>query len=415
MSFQKVVIIGAGHGGFQLAATLRQKGYQGSIKLISDEPGLPYQRPPLSKAYMQGKLSDHAMLFRPASFYETEKVELIHDSVTAIHRESKTLELRSGDLLNYDHLVFACGARNRPLNIPGSDLQGIYGIKTRKDADLLAPMLGSIKKLAVIGAGFIGLEFAAVAASLGAEVHVIELGERPMQRAISAEMSELFRCAHEQWGVTFHFNTGVSALEGEAGQVSRILTSKGKAIDLDCVVYGIGVIPNMEVAANSGLKVSNGIIVDQYLLTSDPNISALGDVANFPCQYFGGQTIRLESVQNAVDQARTIAARILGDIAPYTALPWFWTDQGNLKLQIAGLSIGCDETVTLGSASENKISVLCFKEGTLICVESCNLAGDHMVARKLLTRVSGLTPEIAKAEGFNLKKWELENRPSKES
>jgi NADPH-dependent 2,4-dienoyl-CoA reductase/sulfur reductase-like enzyme len=272
--------------------------------------------------------------------------------------------------------------------------------------------LGSIKKLAVIGAGFIGLEFAAVAASLGAEVHVIELGERPMQRAISAEMSELFCRAHEQWGVTFHFNSGVSLLEGEAGKVSRLLTSKGEAIDLDCVVYGIGVIPNIEIAANSGLKVNNGIIIDQYLLTSDPNISALGDVANFPCRYFAEQTIRLESVQNAVDQARTIAARILGDIAPYTALPWFWTDQGNLKLQIAGLSIGCDETVTLGSDSENKISVLCFKQGTLICVESCNLAGDHMVARKLLSRVSGLTPEIAKAAGFNLKKWELENRPN---
>ncbi|PHR83397.1 MAG: pyridine nucleotide-disulfide oxidoreductase [Colwellia sp.] len=411
MSIQKVVVMGAGHGGFQLAATLRQTGYQGSIQLLSDEPGLPYQRPPLSKSYMQGKISEMAMLFRPAAFYETEKVELIHDSAKIINCDAKTVELNSGKILPYDHLIIASGARNRLLNLPGSDLQGVHGIKTRQDADVLIPLLPIIKKLAVIGAGFIGLEFAAVAAAQGAEVHVIELGERPMQRAISEQMSEVFRLAHEQWGVQFHFNTGVSAIEGDGDKVSRLLTNDGSSIEVDRIIYGIGVIPNVEIAADAGLTIENGIVVDEMLLTSDPNISSLGDVANFPCKYFNGKRIRLESVQNAVDQARTIAARLMGNPAPYIQLPWFWTDQGNLKLQIAGLSIGYNETVIVGSVADQKLSVLCFCDGELICVESCNRAGDHMVGRKLLARVSGLTPEIAKVEGFDLKAWEVLNRP----
>jgi 3-phenylpropionate/trans-cinnamate dioxygenase ferredoxin reductase subunit len=411
MSIQNVVIIGAGHGGFQVAATLRQTGFQGAIQLLSDEPGLPYQRPPLSKSYMLGKISEMAMLFRPAAFYDTEKVELIHDCAKTINRDAKTVELNSGKILPFDHLVIASGARNRPLNLPGSDLQGVHGIKTRQDADVLTPLLPTFKKIAVIGAGFIGLEFAAVAAAQGAEVHVIELGERPMQRAISEEMSAIFRTAHEQWGVQFHFNTGVRAIEGDDNKVSQLVTNEGTCIEVDRVIYGIGVIPNMEIAADAGLRVENGIVVDEMLLTSDPNISSLGDAANFPCKYFNGERIRLESVQNAVDQARTIAARLMGNSAPYVALPWFWTDQGNLKLQIAGLSIGCNETVIVGSVAEQKVSVLCFRDGELICVESCNRAGDHMVGRKLLARVSGLTPDIAKAEGFDLKAWEVANRP----
>lgn len=411
MSIQKVVVIGAGHGGFQVAATLRQTGYQGSIQLLSDEPGLPYQRPPLSKAYMLDKTSDMAMLFRPETFYDTEKVELIHDSAKAINREAKTVELNSGRILPYDHLVIASGARNRLLSLPGSNLQGVHGIKTRQDADVLKPLLTSMKKIAVIGAGFIGLEFAAVAAAQGVEVHVIELGERPMQRAISAQMSEIFRLAHEESGVNFHFNTGVSALESDSDKVSLLVTSEGVSIEVDRVIYGIGVIPNVEIASDAGLTVENGIVVDEMLLTSDQNISSLGDAANFPCKYFNGERLRLESVQNAVDQARTIAARLMGNPSPYIALPWFWTDQGNMKLQIAGLSIGCNETVMVGSVADKKLSVLCFRDCELICVESCNRAGDHMVGRKLLSRVSGLTPETAKSEGFDLKAWEVANRP----
>jgi len=414
MSIQKIVVIGAGHGGFQVAASLRQNGYQGALQLVGDEPGLPYQRPPLSKAYMLGKISETAMLFRPAEFYQTEKIELIQDSVLSINREAKTVDLNSGKVLSYDHLIIASGARNRLLTLPGADLEGVHGIKTREDADVLAPLLGSIKKVAVIGAGFIGLEFAAVAAAQGAEVHVIELGERPMQRAISAPMSDVFRLAHEGWGVKFHFGTGISALEsdGNSDSVARLLTTDGEAIEVDRVVYGIGVIPNAEIASEAGLAVDNGIVVDEMLLTSDPNISSLGDVASFPCVWFHGQHIRLESVQNAVDQARTIAARLTDNSAAYKALPWFWTDQGDLKLQIAGLSIGCNETVVVGSVDDRKLSVLCFRDGELICVESCNRPGDHMVARKLLARVSGLTPDIAKAQDFDIKAWELANRPS---
>ncbi|MBB3219938.1 NAD(P)/FAD-dependent oxidoreductase [Pseudoduganella umbonata] len=410
MTLNSIVIAGAGHAGVQVALSLRQDGYTGSISLVNDEPWLPYQRPPLSKAYLLGKIDATAMQFRPAQFYTDQRIDLVADRGAAIDRQNRRLLLASGTVLDYDHLVLATGAHNRPLNVPGAGLANVYGVKTRADAEALAPLLGNAKRVVVIGAGFIGLEFAAVAAAAGAAVDVLELGDRPMARAVSPAMSELFRAAHAAWGVTFHFRGAVAEIEGDNGKAVAVLTADGRRLPADLVVYGIGVIPNVGLALEAGLGIDNGIRVDAGLLTSDPHISALGDVACFPCLQNGERPTRLESVQNAVDQGKLIAARLTGKPAPYTALPWFWTDQGHLKLQIAGLSGGADNHVVLGDPAAQQVSVLCFRGEQLLAVESCGRVGDHMAARKILARPPALTPSMAAAPGFDLKAWEAANR-----
>ena len=411
MSLASIVIVGAGQAGYQVAVSLRQEGYTGRISLIGDEPGLPYQRPPLSKAYLLGKIAETALLFRPAEFFATQNIELIHGQAVAIDRLNGRVVLADGNAVDYDHLVLATGAHNRPLPVPGAGLHGVFGIKTRLDADTLAPLAHEARNVVVVGAGFIGLEFAAVAAALGANVHVLELGDRPMARAVSREMSEVFRQAHEGWGVHFDFRQGLSSIEGDNGSVCAVHTSDGRKLPADLVVFGIGVIPNVQMATEAGLDIENGIKVDAHLLSSDPHISAIGDVACFPCLHNDQQPMRLESVQNAIDQARCVAARLMGKPAAYEALPWFWTDQGQLKLQIAGLCTGYDSTVVLGSVESSQLSVLCFRNDELIAVESCNRPGDHMAARKILARPPQLTAAQAATSGFELKSWEAANRP----
>lgn len=409
MSLDSVVIAGAGQAGLQLAASLRQEGFEGAITLVGDEPGLPYQRPPLSKAYLQGKLALTNMYFRQQAFFEEQNVTLLHDGVEAIDRSNRRVTLASGASLDYGHLVLAVGAHNRMLPVPGAGLDGVFGIKTLADADALAPRLKDIRSVVVVGAGFIGLEFAAVASALGVAVHVLELGDRPMARAVSHEMSEAFRDAHQSWGVHLDFRQGLSSIEGDNGKVRAVVTSDGRRLQADLVVFGIGVIPNTKLAAEAGLEVENGIKVDANLLTRDPAISAIGDAASFP-SHFVDRHIRLESVQNAMDQARTVAARLMGKSAPYCALPWFWTDQRDLKLQIVGLNDGYDSTVVLRGAEGNQMTVLCFRGTALLAVETLNRTGDHMVARKLLARPCQLSPLEASAEGFELKAYELATR-----
>lgn len=411
MSLSSVVIVGAGQAGFQVAASLRQGGFTGRISLIGDEPGLPYQRPPLSKAYLLGKISAANLAFRPEAFFDQQQIELLHDSATTIDRQNRHVVLASGKSLQYDHLVLATGAHNRALSIPGDDLAGVFGIKTLADANALAPRVKDVRNVVVVGSGFIGLEFAAVAAAQGASVHVVDLGDRPMARAVSAEMSSLFRQAHEAWGVQFHFRQGVMRLIGENGKVTAVETTDGQILPAELLVYGIGVIPNISIATEAGLEIENGIKVDANLLTSDPHISAIGDVACFPCIHNHGEHSRIESVPNAMDQARTVSARLLGKASPFVATPWFWTDQGNLKLQIVGLSTGYDNTVSLGSVESQQFTVLCFRKGQLVAIESCNRPGDHLAGKKILSRPPELTVTEASSPDFDLKAWELAHRP----
>jgi NADPH-dependent 2,4-dienoyl-CoA reductase/sulfur reductase-like enzyme len=410
MSLNSVVIVGAGQAGYQVAASLRQEGYAGKIALVGDEPGLPYQRPPLSKAYLLEKISVANLYLRPESWFADQGVRLLHQRVTAIDRANARVTLANGEALSYDHLVLATGAHNRTLPVPGADLQGVIGIRTLAHADLLIPRVKAARNIVVIGAGFIGLEFAAVAASLGAAVHVVELADRPMARALSRPMAQVFRDAHEGWGVKFDFHQGLASIEGQNGHATTVVTTDGRRLPADLVVYGIGVLPNVTLAAEAGLDIENGIRVDAHLLTADPAISAIGDAAAFPSLHAGAM-VRLESVQNAVDQARTVAARLMGKPAPYAALPWFWSDQGDLKLQIAGLSTGHDQTVVLGEPASGHCTVLCFKgDGLLLAVETSNKPADHMAARKILARGPALTAAVAAAPGFDLRAWEAANR-----
>ncbi|UZG46075.1 NAD(P)/FAD-dependent oxidoreductase [Caldimonas thermodepolymerans] len=412
MNTPTIIIAGAGQAGYQTAASLRQEGWDGRIVLIGDEPGLPYQRPPLSKAYLLGKVPASTLRFRPAEWYEQNRVELIEARVTAIQRGAHSVTLANGQTLPYSHLVLALGARNRVPDRPGIDLDGVFGLRTLADADALAPRLADARRAVVVGAGFIGLEFAAVAAARGIEVDVLEVGTRPMARALSEPMSSAFDSAHRSWGVRLHYGEGLYSVLGTGGRVTAVRTTSGKQIAADIVVYGIGVVPNVELASAAGLTVDNGVRVDALLQTDDPDISAIGDLVSFPCPWTT-QPVRLESVQNAVDQARAVAARLAGKAAaPYSALPWFWTDQGDMKLQIAGLSDGTDNTVVLGDTVARQFSVLCFRSGKLVAVESCNRTSDHMAARKLLARHTDLRPEQASEPGFDLKAFEAATRPS---
>jgi 3-phenylpropionate/trans-cinnamate dioxygenase ferredoxin reductase component len=406
-----VLIVGGGQAAYQTAASLRQEGYAGRITLVGDEPGVPYQRPPLSKAYLLGKIGAPALRFRPPEYFDEQRIERLHDSATAIDRAARTVTLASGTSLPYDHLVLATGARNRVPAVPGIELDGVFGLRTQADADALAPRLAAVRNAVVIGAGFIGLEFAAVAAAKGVAVHVLEIGERPMARAISRPMSDLFTAGHTRFGVTLDFKQATERLIGTDGKVTGVQTTDGRLLPADLVVYGIGVVPNAELALAAGLAVNNGICVDAQLLTDDPAISAIGDVASYPSPWVE-RPVRLESVQNAVDQGKAVAARLMGKAAAYTALPWFWTEQGDLRLQIAGLADGHDQTVQLVPPEANQLTVLCFRQGRLVAVETANRTADHMAARKILSRPPQLTPEQASAPGFDLKAHEAATRPA---
>jgi 3-phenylpropionate/trans-cinnamate dioxygenase ferredoxin reductase subunit len=403
MTKPPVLIVGAGHAGFQLAASLRQAGFAEPISLINDERHLPYQRPPLSKAYLKGGGGGDSLMFRPQKFYRDQNIELIDGRAVAIDRAARKLLLASGTSLEYAHLVLATGARNRLIDIPNANLEAVRYLRTLDESEALRQRLVSGQRVVVIGAGFIGLEFAATACAKSLEVDVLELAPRVMARAVTAEISEFFQARHRAAGIRIHLGVQATSIEGEAGGVTGVSLSDGRHIPADLVVVGVGVLPNVELAAEAGLPVASGIIVDEHLLTSDPNISAIGDCALYASPRFGG-SLRLESVQNATDHAKCVAARLTGDAKPYDGSPWFWSDQGSDKLQIAGLTTGYDRVALRGSVEEGAFSAFCYKGEQLVGIESVNRAGDHMFGRRLLAANGSITPEQAKDLGFDLKR-----------
>lgn len=404
MAQPTIAIIGAGQAGFQVAVSLRDLHYDSRVVIVGDEPHAPYQRPPLSKAYLLGECNEAQVALRPDTFYAQHKIELITSKrAVAIDRSRRMVGLDDDSVIEYDHLVLATGARNRPLPVPGADLQSVYFLRTLDEASALRARMATAKNAVVIGAGFIGLEFAASAAKRGVNVTVLDVADRPMARALSKTMSAIFAREHEKVGMHLSFNTQVIRLIGEGGCVSAVETVDGQILPADLVVIGIGVIPNVDLAATCDLPVENGIIVDEFLQSSDPNISAIGDVAAHISPYTHGARIRVESVQNASDQARCVAMRIAGRPAAYDALPWFWSNQGALRLQMAGLPInGCEE-ILRGDSDGSPCSVFLFRDDKLICVESLNRAADHMLARRLLTNRIALTPQQAADQKFDLK------------
>jgi 3-phenylpropionate/trans-cinnamate dioxygenase ferredoxin reductase component len=397
-----VLIVGAGHAGFQVAASLRQHGYADRICLINDEAHLPYQRPPLSKAYLKGEGRPDSLMFRPEKFYRDQNIELIGDRAAFIDRAAQRLLLASGSFLDYGHLVLATGARNRLIDLPNANLRDVRYLRILDESEALRQRIHGARHVVVIGAGFIGLEFAATARAKGLEVDVVELGTRVMARAVTAEISEYFQARHMAAGIRLHLGVQVTGIESSGDSVCGVSLSDGRHMPADLVVVGVGVLPNVELAAEAGLPVASGIIVNERLLTSDPNISAIGDCALFASPRFGG-SLRLESVQNATDHARCVAARLTGDAKTYDGLPWFWSDQGDDKLQIAGLTTGYDDVVVRGDRQARSFSAFCYKSGQLVGIESVNRAADHVFGRKLLGMNRSVEPERVADPGFDLK------------
>ncbi|MFF0739574.1 NAD(P)/FAD-dependent oxidoreductase [Streptomyces sp. NPDC004111] len=397
-----VVVVGAGQGGQQTAASLRERGYQGRITLISAEDTLPYERPPLSKAYLKGEADESQLWLRPVTYYGRKGIDLVGGTVTAIDRGARTVRLADGSHYDYDHLVLATGARARTLDVPGASLRGVHTLRTARDAAALRASLAGARRAVVVGAGFIGLEFASVARESGCEVTVVEARERPLARVVSERTAAHFTRLHRAAGTRLLYGRDVAALHGNSlGAVSAVELADGQRLPADLVLAGVGATPCTELAAAAGLRVGGGITVDTRLLTGDPHISAVGDCAAFP-HVRSGSLLRLESVQNAVGHARLVAERLTGEPRAYDETPWFWSDQFSTTLQIAGLDEGHDAAVVLGEDADG-FSVLLFGGTTLLAVESVNRPGDHLAARQLLARDVELSPDEVAAEGFSLR------------
>ncbi|MCA0257203.1 MAG: FAD-dependent oxidoreductase [Proteobacteria bacterium] len=388
----RLVIVGAGQAAFALASKLRTLKDERPITILGDEPVPPYQRPPLSKKYLLGEMTFDRLTYRPDDWYATNHVDLrLSTSVTRIDRAAKRVELADGTTLDYGTLVLATGATPRRLPAAiGGDLAGVFEVRNKADADQLAGEMQPGRHLLVVGGGYIGLEAAAVARKLGLEVVLIEAAERILRRVASAETATAMRAIHEAHGVVIRENTGLSRLIGENGRVVAAELNDGTTVKADFVVVGIGVTANDSLAREAGLETMNGIVVDEFARTADKAIYAAGDCATFPYQ---GRQTRLESVQNAVDQAESIAATLSGEEKPYVPQPWFWSDQYDVKLQIAGYNAGFDETVVRPGARPGTQSIWYFREGVFIAVDAINDAKAYVTGKKLLE--SGLNPPKA--------------------
>ncbi|WP_069884386.1 NAD(P)/FAD-dependent oxidoreductase [Streptomyces luteocolor] len=398
-----VVVVGAGQGGHQTAASLRERGYAGRITLISDEDALPYERPPLSKTYLKGQVDEPHLWLRPATYYVRQHIDLVHGAVAEIDPAARRVRLQDGSAYDYGHLVLATGARPRPLDVPGAGLRGVHTLRTARDAAALRAALHGARHAVVIGAGFIGLECAVTARELGCTVTVVEALERPLARVVTARTADHFTRLHRGAGARFLFGRGVAALRGDRrGGVTGVELTDGTRLPADLVLLGVGVVPRTELAAAAGLPVDDGITVDSRLLTGDPYISAIGDCAAFP-HVRSGNRRRLESVQNAVGHARLVAERLTGAADVYDDVPWFWSDQFSTTLQIAGVAEEHDTEVELRGDDPDAFSVLLFHGGDLCAVESVNRPTDHMAARRLLERRVEVNPDDAAAPGFTLK------------
>jgi len=388
---EKILIIGAGQAAAQAVATLKTEGFAGQITVVGDEAFPPYQRPPLSKAYLSGKLERERLFLKPDAFYAEANCELLLGaSATAIDRAMKTVALSDGRVLAYDKLLLATGTRVRKIKVPGADLPGVHYLRSIADVDLLRPALAPGKKLAVVGGGYIGLEVAAVAVKLGLEVTVFEALDRLMARAVSPQLSAFYEKEHREASVRFLLETGVQAFDGQ--ESLEAVRAGGQVYPADIALVGIGVVPNVELASAAGLACDDGIVVDTYCTSvSDPAIFAAGDCTRHHGR--DGQQIRLECVQNAIDQAKHAALAMVGKSTPYSEVPWFWSDQYDLKMQIAGLARPGDRLVQRGDPANRKFAVFHLRDGKVAAVEAVNAAPEYIVGRKLIAEGTPMTAE----------------------
>ncbi|PBN42012.1 FAD-dependent oxidoreductase [Sphingobium sp. D43FB] len=380
-----ILIVGAGHAGAQLAVALCQRKFEGTIAIVGDEPDPPYERPPLSKDYFSGDKSFERILIRPATFWRERSIEmLLGHRVEYVLPDQHRVALSNGSFIEYGSLVWATGGSPRKLTCPGHHLSGVHYVRTRADVDLMKAELSDVRKVVVVGGGYIGLESAAVLRKLGKEVTLVEALDRVLARVAGEPLSRFYEAEHGNRGVHVRLSTQVECLEGEGGRISGVRLATGELLSADMVIVGIGIIPATEALAAAGVANSNGILVDELCRTSVSDIFAVGDCAAHANRYAQGATIRLESVQNANDQAATVAKYLTGDSEPYDAVPWFWSTQFDLKLQTVGLSTGYDQTVLRGEPASRAFSLIYLRGGRVIALDCVNVARDYVQGKALV-------------------------------
>jgi 3-phenylpropionate/trans-cinnamate dioxygenase ferredoxin reductase subunit len=386
----KIVILGAGHAGGTVAALLRQYGHEGPITLIGDEPIAPYQRPPLSKAWLKGEADANSLALKPLEFYPEANIDFrANVSAVSLERTAKQVKLSDGSSLAYDKLIIATGARPIALPMPGKDLEGLLFLRTAADAEALKAAIGPGKRLAIVGGGYIGLEAAASARALGAEAVVIEREPRLLARVA---LSSFFQTYHEKHGVEFLLGASVTGFVGEGGHVTGVTLADGRTVACDAALIGVGAAPNDEIASDAGLETARGVVVDLAARTSDPSIYAIGDVAHRPLPLYD-RMFRLESVPNALEQAKQAACDITGRPPPAPEVPWFWSDQFDLKLQIAGLPFDADQIIIRGDTAVGKFAVFHLKGEQVQAVEAVNAPPEFMAGRQLIQNRKAVAPE----------------------
>ena len=382
-----IVIIGAGQGAGQAAASFRQEGYEGELIILGDEAFPPYQRPPLSKQYLSGTMPLERVYVRAEKFYTDKNIDLrLQTRVETINPAKKEVTTTGGEAIAYEKLMIATGSRPRILNIEGSKLNGIHYLRTIADVDQIQASMKKAKNVVIVGGGYIGLEVASVAVSAGLNVTVLEMEERILQRVTTPEMSEYYHDLHTTKGLKILTKTTVSGFEGDGdGNVNKVLCGD-TAIDADLVLVGIGIIPNVEIAAEAGIECENGITVDDHCRTSDPDIYAIGDCSNHPNPLLG-RRLRLESVPNAMEQARVATTNMLGGDRIYASIPWFWSDQYDLKLQMVGFSADGDTQVLRGNKASNQFAIFYLKGENLVAVDAVNSPREFMICKQLYGKI----------------------------
>ena len=380
-----IVVIGAGQAGLQTIMSLRQTGYEGDITLVGDEAFLPYQRPPLSKAYLSGNMERERLFLKPDEFFTENNVTLkLNTSVESLDAAAKSVTRSNGETLSFEYAVIATGSRPRLLNVPGRELANIFDLRGMADIDAMQPHFVEGKKLVVVGGGYIGLEAAAVAAGMGLSVHVLEAAPRLLARVAEPEISDFYTRIHQAHGVTLVTESQMTGFVGD-GAVSGVEMADGSIIDADIVITGIGILPNVEIAETAGLAVENGIVVNEVGQTSDAHIFAAGDCTSHPNDLLG-RTMRLESVPNAIEQGKAVASAICGTPKPYHQVPWFWSDQYDVKLQIAGVPTQIDSKVLRGDDSSNSFAWFYFTGDKLTGVTAINRPAEFMAGRMLIEK-----------------------------
>ncbi|WP_369026355.1 NAD(P)/FAD-dependent oxidoreductase [Qipengyuania sp. RANM35] len=403
-----VVIVGSGHGGAQAAIALRQAGHEDSILMVSRDRNPPYERPPLSKEYLAGEKPFERIQIRPEQFWADRKIELrLGRNVNEVDAKAHELLLSDDTRVTYRKLIWATGGDPRRLSCPGAELTGIHYVRNRRDVDALRDELAAgAKRAAIVGAGYIGLEAAAVLRKLGCEVTVIEMQDRVLARVAGQELSDFYAAEHRGHGVDLRLSTGVERIEGENGRVTAVVTDASETIPCEIVIVGIGIVPSVGPLIAAGASGSNGVDVDTYCRTPLDDVYAIGDCASHANPYAGNAVIRLESVQNANDMATLVAKAIMGEKEDYDAVPWFWSNQYDLKLQTVGISMGYDATVLRGDPAARKFSVIYLKEGAVIALDCVNNTKDYVQGRKLVMDRAQIAPELLADAEVQLKEMQ---------